>query len=232
MFCARFTPVAAMGDGRVVDTGDSIFPATGRFVTIDLDDGRRTRSLHLDSRFVGRGDRVRRGQVIGLSGATGYGEEDWSWNVQGTGGAHVHQTLWPSQRYVFGSNGTLDPEPFFDVSGSAAGESAKPIPTEEEEIMSVKDDIISGVLAGIRPLLSAAVQAEFEKRGEYDKYTILPLADGDGGIWLTNTETDKRTHIASPYHVTLIQRYFNNNGSDPMLTAEYDIVRSYLSQVA
>lgn len=128
MFCPIGTPVLAAESGRVADTGDSIGPATGRFVTIDLDDGRRVRYLHLKSRTVSVGNRVRRGQVVGYSGATGYGEEDWSWNVAETGGAHVHMTLWPLHWYVFGSNGTLDPEPYFDPDGSTASDSATPIP--------------------------------------------------------------------------------------------------------
>lgn len=137
MFCPIGTPVLAIESGRIADTGDSIGPATGRFVTLDLDDGRRARFLHLRNRIVKIGDRVRRGQVIGYSGATGYGEEDWSWNVAETGGAHVHMTLWPSQRYVFGATGTLDPELYFDTTGTTAGNNAKPF---EEDDMYNEDD--------------------------------------------------------------------------------------------
>lgn len=125
-FCPIGTPVAAAESGRVVDTGDSIGPATGRFVTIDLDDGRRVRYLHLSRRAVGRGERVSRGQVVGYSGATGYGTEDWSWNVAETGGAHVHMTVWATQRYAFGSNATLDPEPLMSETPGFAGTGAKP----------------------------------------------------------------------------------------------------------
>ncbi|KQM38384.1 M23 family metallopeptidase [Microbacterium sp. Leaf203] len=134
-FCPIGTPVAAAESGRVVDTGDSIGPATGRFVTIDLDDGRRVRYLHLSRRAVGRGERVSRGQVVGYSGATGYGEEDWSWNVAETGGAHVHMTVWATQRYNFGSNATLDPEPLMSETPGFAGTGAKPFesPTVVEE---------------------------------------------------------------------------------------------------
>lgn len=110
-YTPRFTPVKAASSGRVVDVGDSIGPATGRFVTIDLDDGRRVRYLHLESRSVNVGDRVQWGQVIGKSGATGYGEADWSWNVAGTGGAHVHMTVWAGHYYSFGFKTTIDPEP-------------------------------------------------------------------------------------------------------------------------
>jgi hypothetical protein len=147
MFCPIGTPVVAAGNGRIADTGDSIQPATGRFVTIDLDDGRRVRYLHLLGRIVKVGDRVSRGQVIGHSGASGYGEADWSWNVAETGGAHVHMTLWPLHLYAFGSNGSLDPEQYFD-SNAFAGSGATPFPkppTEEEMIMGVADDITSKV---------------------------------------------------------------------------------------
>jgi hypothetical protein len=127
MFCPIGTPVVAAGNGRVVDTGDSIGPATGRYVTIDLDDGRRVRYLHLSRRVSNVGDRVSRGQLIAYSGATGYGEEDWSWNVAETGGAHVHMTLWAVQRYVFTTNGTLDPALYFDSAATAAGGDATPL---------------------------------------------------------------------------------------------------------
>lgn len=133
MFVPIGTPVLAAESGRVVHVGDSIDPATGRFVTIDLDDARRVRYLHLSRRIVSVGQRVSRGQVIAYSGATGYGEEDWSWNVAETGGAHVHMTLWPTHRYIFGSNGTLDPEPYFDPDGSSAGSA------EEDDMFTDKD---------------------------------------------------------------------------------------------
>lgn len=111
-YCAIGTPIRAAAAGVVVDVGDSIQPATGRYVTIDLADGRRVRYLHLLNRLVGVGNRVQWGQIIAHSGATGYGEADWSWNVAETGGAHVHMTLWAHQRYTFGRYTTLDPEQY------------------------------------------------------------------------------------------------------------------------
>lgn len=110
------TPIRAAASGRVVDTGDSVYPATGRFVTIDLDDGRRVRYLHLLRRRVSVGDRVQWGQHIADSGASGYGSDYFGepsrnsafWN--NTGGDHVHMTLWAKQRYTFGRYATLDPE--------------------------------------------------------------------------------------------------------------------------
>lgn len=135
------TPVRAAASGRIVDIGDSIRPATGRYVTIDLDDGRRVRYLHLRNRIVNVGNRVQWGQIIGYSGASGYGEEDWSWNVAETGGAHVHMTLWAGHYYSFGRYATLDPELFM---ASNQGGNTPPPPTveveveEEEEEMAMK----------------------------------------------------------------------------------------------
>jgi len=141
-YCPVGTPVRAAERGTVVDVGDSIMPATGRFVTIDLDDGRRVRYLHLLRRHVGVGNRVVRGQVIALSGATGYGEEDWSWNVAQTGGAHVHMTLWGFHGYRFGRYATLDPEQYMDRSAPAGGDPEPLEPGEEEEEMSFNPKII------------------------------------------------------------------------------------------
>lgn len=126
------TPVRAAASGKVVDVGDSIGPATGRYVAIDLDDGRRVRYLHLKRRHVGVGDRVEWGQYIADSGATGYGEEDWSWNVAETGGAHVHMTLWDGHYYRFGRYATLDPERYM-AADQQTPDANKPKPKEEDE---------------------------------------------------------------------------------------------------
>jgi hypothetical protein len=95
------SPLYAVDNGTVVDIKKTNSYATGRFITIDLDDGRRTRSLHLAEVWVSVGNRVSRGQQIGKTGASGHGS-DWGY------GAHVHQTLWPSHNYQFGRDSTLD----------------------------------------------------------------------------------------------------------------------------
>lgn len=115
-YCPRLSPLYAAAAGHVVDVSDGIKAATGRYITIDLADGHRVRYLHLESRLVNIGDRVEWGQQIGYTGATGYGESDWSWNVAETGGAHVHQTIFPNHAYVFGRYATLDPWPLTDTT--------------------------------------------------------------------------------------------------------------------
>lgn len=155
-YCPRFTDLFAAASGRVADVSWSIVPATGRYITLDLDDGRRVRYLHLEDIYVGVGQRVAFGQVIGRTGATGYGERDWSWNVAQTGGAHVHMTLWAQQRYTFGRYATLDPQEFIG--------DLEPVKTpeqiEEEELMGAKDDILSGVRSQVERVLSAIRREE------------------------------------------------------------------------
>lgn len=99
-------PLYAVGTGTVVDLKTSNSGGTGRFLTIDMDDGRRTRSLHLSEIWVSVGQRVTQGQQIGKTGASGFGS-DWGY------GAHVHQTLWPGHYYSFCSIGcTIDFAPY------------------------------------------------------------------------------------------------------------------------
>lgn len=91
----------APGSGKVVDIKTTNSGAMGRFVTIDLDDGRRWRAIHLSAVGVSVGRRVARGTVLGKTGGSAYGSN--------TGvGSHVHVTLWPTHRYVFTSNGPID----------------------------------------------------------------------------------------------------------------------------
>jgi murein DD-endopeptidase MepM/ murein hydrolase activator NlpD len=98
------SPLYAPGNGKIVDVKNTNSNATGRYITIDLDDGRRTRSLHLSTTgSAAVGQRVSRGQAISgaKTGASGYGS-DWGY------GAHVHQTLWSTHAYNFCCSCTLD----------------------------------------------------------------------------------------------------------------------------
>lgn len=115
-YCPIGTPIRVAETGTVVDIGRSIIPATGWFVTVDLDNGSRVRYLHLSQINVGMWQRVTRGEIIARSGATGYGKTDWS-DDPATGGAHVHVTLWPFHEYRFGAktSGTLDFHAYADT---------------------------------------------------------------------------------------------------------------------
>ena len=104
--------------GKVLEISTSTGPSNdgqGRYVSIMFDDGHEGRALHMDRVDVKVGQRVTRGQKIGLTGASGYGSDYYY-------GPHVHQTLWKG-----GSWST--PELDFELY---VGESA-PTPSEPEE---------------------------------------------------------------------------------------------------
>ena len=63
------TPVWAAGDGTVIEAGYT--RANGNYIFLKHGNHIVTRYLHLSKKLVGRGDRVRQGQSIGLVGATG-----------------------------------------------------------------------------------------------------------------------------------------------------------------
>lgn len=131
--CAYGTTLVAPANGRIVSVQTSTAGATGRFLTIDLDDGRRIRWLHLSAILVGNGARVSRGQSIARSGASAWGSE---WGV----GAHVHVSLFPSHSYGgFGPNSTLDFEKYIGGSNPPAPSKPKPKPTSESEEDEMKN---------------------------------------------------------------------------------------------
>lgn len=134
-YCPIGTPIVAPADGTIWGSGESLTPATGKWVGINFDNGMSWRTMH-HSRNVITSGRVKRGQIYALSGATGYGEADWSWNPV-TGGAHVHATLWPTHehRYGYRPDGrpyTVDLMNY--VGGSTAGGNATPFDPEEDDM--------------------------------------------------------------------------------------------------
>lgn len=85
-------PAYAVEDGKVTVAVKSTSSANGRYIGILLDDGRETWCLHLSVVSVSVGQRVTRGQKIGETGASGYGD-DWYY------GPHIHQSLWPDDAW-------------------------------------------------------------------------------------------------------------------------------------
>jgi murein DD-endopeptidase MepM/ murein hydrolase activator NlpD len=138
--------VVAPYDGTIYGYGTSITPATGRWVGIDFANGQRFRAMH-HSRLLRTSGKVFKGEtIIALSGASGYGKEDWSGDPN-TGGAHTHATLWPTWETKFGYhwvNGkkvpyTIDFMEYADLSGVAGG-GGIPFPTTQQgdEMIAVK----------------------------------------------------------------------------------------------
>lgn len=138
MFVPIGTPIYAPADGRVYGSGNSIGPATGRWIGIDFDNGLRFRCMHL-SRLVNLPSRVGRGDLIGYSGASGYGYEDFR-RAPGMPAAHTHVTLWPSHssRFGYDRNGNPYTVDFMQYVGGSQSSGGNKAPTPE----AVKDDEI------------------------------------------------------------------------------------------
>lgn len=80
------TPVYAVWDGYISGTVNSYGGSGGRMIYQDLTDGAGVDYLHLSQINVLPGQSVQRGQLIGYSGASGYGEEFYY-------GAHLHISI-------------------------------------------------------------------------------------------------------------------------------------------
>lgn len=61
-------------------------------------------------------------------------------------------------------------------------------------------------------------------------YALIPIADGTGTGVMSLT-TGNWAGIASPYHLSLLQRAKKNDNSDPMLMGELAIVKGYLDAI-
>jgi len=100
------TVIKAIAAGKVVLVGDYYLP--GNTVVIDHGNGVVSMSLHLSEVLVSQGDRVKRGQVFGRSGATGR-----------VTGAHLHLSV-----SVQGT--AVDPAPLFETARLTVGTGASP----------------------------------------------------------------------------------------------------------
>lgn len=69
--CPMGTPIYAVGDGKVITAGS---PESGYGIQIEIDHGYTfvTKYAHLSQMLVAEGDSVKRGQLIGKVGSTGY----------------------------------------------------------------------------------------------------------------------------------------------------------------
>lgn len=237
------TPVVSPADGFVYGYGESIIPATGRWVGVNFDNGMSFRAMHF-SRVERRSGRVRRGEVIGYSGASGYGEEDWSWNVAETGGAHVHVTLWPNQsrgfgydrngrpftvdfmNYVGGSPAAVDATPFQedDMYDDAAEKrlmaaNAKLMEKLEDLVAAAAGEVIPGT-TDMRPLARLVAKADQGRLLEDDKRS-LDIITALNGQPIPGTN-EKRA----------IAKFLSGQGIAPADVDEEAIVRGVLAGLA
>ena len=87
------TDYIASKDGTVTDQG--VNPSMGNYIYIDHEGGYRTRVMHLSKILTTKGQKVKRGQVIGKAGTTG-----------DSTGVHAH---WEIRR--ISDNESTDPAP-------------------------------------------------------------------------------------------------------------------------
>ena len=97
-------PVVAVADGTVASVTTSISGAGGRMVWLKCADGYNFDYLHLSRIDVKKGQVVKQGQVIGLSGASGLGKERGY-------GPHLHLSARIKGKHVNGK-GNFDYEAF------------------------------------------------------------------------------------------------------------------------
>jgi murein DD-endopeptidase MepM/ murein hydrolase activator NlpD len=99
------TPVLAAEDGTVAAAGnqDSYCPkgAYGKFIAINFTDNLTGLYGHLSKISVSKGDTVKRGQLIGYSGKTGYAT-----------GPHLHFTVYAQPTFYMGASKVCGPMPY------------------------------------------------------------------------------------------------------------------------
>jgi hypothetical protein len=93
--------VEAVANGTVTDASNDNGGGGGRTIHVDHDDGTGSDYLHMANVEVGYGQRVGQGQRLGLSGASGYGD-DWYY------GAHLHISYRPNHAGGYSNVGNQD----------------------------------------------------------------------------------------------------------------------------
>jgi murein DD-endopeptidase MepM/ murein hydrolase activator NlpD len=98
------TPLVAIADGTVARISNTVAGAGGRVVLLDFPSGHKADYLHLSRVDVAKGDSVKKGQVIGLSGGSGLGKELGY-------GPHLHLSFRHGGTFLTGT-GNIDYEAF------------------------------------------------------------------------------------------------------------------------
>lgn len=202
------TPVYAPAAGMIWGYGNSIVPPSGRWVGINFDNGMSFRCMH-HSRLVRTSGRVAQGELIAYSGASGYGEEDWSWNPA-TGGAHTHATLWPDWNHTYGYR-----YPGMPFTVDLMKHASTPAP----------------VGLGSEPLVIP------EREEITDMYSFIRYFDRPGDVHVISHLTGLRAHVQGRDHLGMLQRALTGGPKvdlddlPTMNAAELAIVRGYLTAI-
>lgn len=206
IYCDRGTEVVAPADGVIYGYGESVEPATGFWVGIDFDSGMSFRCMH-HSRITRKTGRVRQGDVIALSGSTGYGsvyfgessENQAFWS--NTGGPHTHATLWPTRDKRFGYGRDGDPNKPYTIDLMDYIQEGFTVNAQEEDRLK---DLVKLALTELqgndgRNLLDSVLQtrAELRDRAAEGAKTALYEARGNDGRNLFDGVIQSRNEIAA-----------------------------------
>lgn len=115
------TPVKAIADGVVSGIVETFTGSGGRMIFLDFLSGHKADYLHLSKIDVKKGQEVKKGDVIGLSGASGLGKENGY-------GPHLHLSFRKGGQPTMGT-GNIDFEAFLAQGGAAPAAPAAPAPT-------------------------------------------------------------------------------------------------------
>lgn len=172
-------PAYAVEAGTVTVANHSTSSANGRHIGIRLNDGRETWCLHLSEIHVSVGQRVSRGQKIGETGASGFGD-DWYY------GPHIHQSLWPDDAW---DDPTIDFEKY-------VGEPA-PVPTPTPEAFTMSTEVLVTVKdSNNNDLPDSKRRAAFVNTdsGFYCDLSWLAVSDADG--WAKSVGQPSATRLS------------------------------------
>lgn len=87
-FGINYGSIYAADSGKVIQTGDNGKYAYGKWIAIDHGNGLVTLYGHLSKQVAGKGDKVKTGEVIGISGNTGFST-----------GPHLHFTVFAEKTF-------------------------------------------------------------------------------------------------------------------------------------
>lgn len=181
LFVPIGTRVVAPDDGRVYAVGNTIGPMTGRWIGIDMNNGMRFRCMHHSEILLKPGKLVERGEDIAISGASGYGYEDWS-KRSDMPGAHTHATLWPTHasRYGYDRNGNPYSIDLMKYIGNPAGGGS----TGEDDMFTDEDrktlDTLAAMLYAGGP--SASKETYLGAEGTIYRFLAQPVSRAVDGV--------------------------------------------------
>jgi murein DD-endopeptidase MepM/ murein hydrolase activator NlpD len=133
------TPLVAIADGTVARISNTVAGAGGRVVLLDFPSGHKADYLHLSRVDVAKGDSVKKGQVIGLSGGSGLGKELGY-------GPHLHLSFRHGGTFLTGT-GNIDYEAFIGSPAPAkapAKAKAAPAPASTHKPGAGRPSVMRG----------------------------------------------------------------------------------------